>query len=69
MLFTVKKFCESHSLSRDTFYKLRKRGEGPLITKIGRKTLISIEAAEAWRRRMEALSANHKPEVSAAGGG
>jgi hypothetical protein len=36
------------------FYNLLKRGDGPAIMKVGRRTLISAEAAAEWRRRMEA---------------
>lgn len=52
-MFSVAEFCRAHSISRGTFYALLKEGRGPTISKVGRRTLISAEAAEAWRRRME----------------
>lgn len=55
--FSVSQFCESHDISRATFYQLLKSGDAPVIFKIGKRTLISVEAAEAWRRRMETKSA------------
>jgi hypothetical protein len=51
--YNVIGFCLAHGLSRRTFYTLRQAGEGPRIMKCGRRTLISIEAAQAWRRSRE----------------
>jgi excisionase family DNA binding protein len=53
LMFSVPDFCHAHSISRGTLYKLIKEGHGPAIAKVGRRTLISWEAAEEWRRRME----------------
>ena len=53
MMFSVSDFCHSHGISRGTFYKLLSEGRGPKAVKVGRRTLISSEAAEEWRRRME----------------
>jgi excisionase family DNA binding protein len=50
---SVAEFCHQHGISRGTFYKLLGEGRGPKAVKIGRRTLISCEAAEEWRRRME----------------
>ena len=52
MMLSVSDFCQAHGISRGTFYKLLAGGSGPAIAKIGRRTLISYEAAEEWRRRM-----------------
>jgi predicted DNA-binding transcriptional regulator AlpA len=52
----VNGFCREHGISRAHFYNLLKRGDGPAIMKVGRRTLISAEAAAEWRRRMEALA-------------
>jgi predicted DNA-binding transcriptional regulator AlpA len=53
---SIPSFCEAHGISRSTFYNLMKRGEGPIVMKVGKRTLVSYEAAEAWRRRMEKLA-------------
>jgi len=53
MMLSVPEFCHSHGISRGMFYKLLGEGRGPKAVKIGRRTLISSEAAEEWRRRME----------------
>jgi hypothetical protein len=34
-----------------------RRGEGPIVMKVGKRILVSDEAAEAWRRRMESAAA------------
>jgi predicted DNA-binding transcriptional regulator AlpA len=49
----VNEFCREHGISRGHFYNLLKRGEGPKIMRVGRRTLVSAEAAAEWRRRME----------------
>ena len=52
--YSVEQFCEAHSISRAMFYLLRKSGDGPRVMRVGRRTLVSTEAAEAWRRAREA---------------
>jgi hypothetical protein len=52
-LTSVKQFCASHRISRSFFYKLVGDGRGPRITRIGTRTLISAEAAAAWRGQMQ----------------
>lgn len=54
--FTIPEFFDAYSISRSKFYEMRKAGSGPRIMKVGRRTLISVEAATAWRRRLEASS-------------
>lgn len=52
--YTVAQFCADHNISRTHFYKLIKDGKGPrLMKKLGRRVLISAEAAADWRREME----------------
>jgi predicted DNA-binding transcriptional regulator AlpA len=53
MMFSVAEFCYQHGISRGTFYKLAKERLRPKAAKIGRRTLISTEAAAEWRARME----------------
>lgn len=47
-------FCEAHGISRAYFFKLQRLGLGPDVMAIGRRRLISIEAAARWRRKFEA---------------
>ena len=51
--FSVETFCTAHSITKVFFYQLLKKGHGPRIMKVGRRTLISLEAAAEWRRQME----------------
>lgn len=50
---SVDDFCKSHSISKAFFYNLVKDGKGPRLMKVGRRTLVSAEAAKEWRQRME----------------
>lgn len=50
---SVDQFCIAHGLSKSMFYKLLKAGNAPRIMKVGRRTLISFEAAEEWRKNLE----------------
>ena len=51
--YTVEEFCEAYRISRAMFYVLQAQHKGPRIMKVGRRTLISDEAAKEWRSRME----------------
>lgn len=50
---SIDEFCTDHRISRAMFYKLLAEGKAPRVMKVGSRTLISIEAAAAWRARME----------------
>ena len=52
-VYSVPAFCEAHGISRGYLYELWARGDGPRRMKVGRRTLISREAAARWRRQME----------------
>lgn len=54
--FSVENFCAAHGFTKPTFYKLQREGIGPRIMRVGRRVLISTEAAAEWRRAMEARS-------------
>jgi len=51
--YSVPEFCAANRISRAFFYKLLKTGQGPSIMKVGRRTLISLESAIAWRKQFE----------------
>lgn len=51
--YSISKFCEAHSISRAKFYLLCKEGQSPKIMRVGRRRLISVEAAKEWRECME----------------
>jgi predicted DNA-binding transcriptional regulator AlpA len=51
--FSIPQFCNSHNVSRAKFYLLAKEGKAPRLMKVGRRRLISVEAAAEWRKKME----------------
>jgi len=51
--FSIREFCEAHSISVPMFYVMRQRGEGPRTMQVGAHLRISREAAEEWRRSRE----------------
>jgi len=54
---SVAEFCRSYGVSKSTFYKMVRDGVGPKLMKLGDRTLISIEAVDEWRRRLEGAAA------------
>jgi predicted DNA-binding transcriptional regulator AlpA len=65
--FTILEFCEAHSISRGTFYRLLKRGEAPRLMTIERGKRVSAEAAAEWRARMELPPSERLAARTAAG--
>ena len=57
LAFSIETFCKTHCLSRSMFYKLLNAGDGPRRMRVGRRTLISCEAAADWRQAMELRAA------------
>lgn len=56
--YTVDQFCAAHGgISRTLFYELLRSGRGPRTIKVGRRTLVSIEAAKEWRAACEKAAA------------
>lgn len=53
-MLTIQEFCSRNRISMRFYYVLRDRGEGPAVTKLGSRVLISQAAAEAWRQRWTA---------------
>jgi hypothetical protein len=56
-VYTIKEFCRAHRLGHSLYYQLKAEGRGPAEIKLGRKTLISREAAARWRAAREAETA------------
>lgn len=46
-------FCEKHSISEATFHRLVKANKGPRLMRLGKRVLITQDAAREWRARME----------------
>jgi len=55
--YSIPEFCRVHGgISEAFFHKLVSEGRGPKLMKVGARTLISIEAAAAWRAQQEAAT-------------
>jgi hypothetical protein len=55
--YTVTELARAYRLSRATLYNLWREGVGPQRMRVHGRVLISREAAEKWRQRVEAASA------------
>ncbi len=54
--YTVDQFCNAANLSKSHFYALQRRGEGPRVTRLGARVVISRPAATKWMEEREAQS-------------
>jgi len=52
-VLSIQDFCKQHQISRNHLYTLWAHGEGPVVMRVGRRRLITVEAAAEWRKRME----------------
>lgn len=63
MAFSIPEFCKAFRISPDFYYKLKRRHQGPREMKVGKRTLISMEAANDWRiAREQATAAKTKTD-------
>ena len=51
--FSIAIFCKHYGISRALFYKLQSQGKAPRTFNLGRRVLISKEAAQEWLRAMD----------------
>jgi predicted DNA-binding transcriptional regulator AlpA len=51
--YRILEFCHAYGISRAKLYELWRSKKGPKTFRVGRRVLISIEAAEAWRSALE----------------
>jgi hypothetical protein len=56
--FTVPEFCAAHRISVAKYYEMKKEGWGPVEMEVGRRRLISYEAASVWRRERETTASS-----------
>ena len=54
---SISEFCESFGISEAFYFKLKRKGLGPVEMKVGQRILISLEATAAWRVQREAAGA------------
>jgi hypothetical protein len=56
--YSIRQFCDRHNISESFFFRLRARGEGPAMIAVGKRRLITREAARAWRKRRAEVASN-----------
>jgi hypothetical protein len=61
LTFTIEEFCRAVGLSPRTFHRMRGRGDGPPVTKIGNRTLIRRKAAKQWLVHRERITQDTDP--------
>jgi hypothetical protein len=61
--YSISEFCARNCISRSLLYELWAAGDGPDRMRVGRRTLISAEAASAWRAQ---LTEKHRTIAKAA---
>lgn len=52
-LQSIPAFCDENDISKAFFYKLRKEGKAPKITKLGSRSFITPDSRQDW---LESLS-------------
>jgi predicted DNA-binding transcriptional regulator AlpA len=52
-IYSVVEFCQDHRISRTHLYQLWKEGKGPRRVQVGKRRLITEEAAVEWFKSME----------------
>lgn len=57
-VYTIEGFCEAHHITKPLYYELKRAGLGPREMQVGRRRLISLEAADEWRRAREGIAAD-----------
>jgi predicted DNA-binding transcriptional regulator AlpA len=59
--YSVSDFCQRHQISRSHFYNLLNSHDGPRVMRVGKRTLVSREAAFDWRRKRENVADGPSP--------
>ncbi|CUU13819.1 hypothetical protein CDS [Bradyrhizobium sp.] len=56
LALSIAEFCKANGFSPALYFKLKAQGLGPVEMRVGRRVLIAVEAAQAWRRMREAAT-------------
>ena len=64
--FKIPEFCEAYRIGRSTTYEEIREGRLKIF-KVGKLTLISVEAGENWRRQREEAATLDPPPVRRTG--
>jgi hypothetical protein len=49
--FSIPDFCRRHRISESFYHKLKNQGLGPATMRVGKRVLISRDAAKRWRNQ------------------
>jgi hypothetical protein len=50
---SIARFCRRNEISEPMYYKLQSNGIGPKTIRLGKRTLITVEAERRWRQARE----------------
>ncbi|MCB1984111.1 MAG: hypothetical protein H6936_17150 [Burkholderiales bacterium] len=56
---SITQFCSAYGISRASYYNLQKSGNAPATLNVGRRRLITTDAAEAWANKMTIAVVKH----------
>ena len=62
LALSIKQFCAAHGICVETYFRMQRAGIGPAVMKVGSRTMISVEAAAAWRREREEAARKQRGE-------
>jgi hypothetical protein len=54
--FSIAEFCNRHGISQSKYFQIAAEGQGPRVMRVGKRVLISREAATEWRRAREQVA-------------
>ena len=54
MPYSIDTFCERYGFSRGHYYNLKEQGKTPREMKLGRRKIITDDAATDWEKEREA---------------
>jgi hypothetical protein len=63
---SIPEFCTRHRFSPAKYFQIAAAGEGPRVMRVGKRVLISREAAAEWRRSREAAASKADNAANAA---
>ena len=64
LALSIKQFCAAHGICVETYFRMQRAGIGPAVMKVGSRTMISVEAAAAWRRERKRRRASSAASAS-----
>jgi hypothetical protein len=50
--YSIPEFCARHNISTGTYYNLKKNGAAPREGRVGKRVIITKEAAAEWRQAL-----------------